>query len=342
MKNEPKNRIMFVDPCNDYYGLNSSGIAFLRGYLKERGISSAVVSFAGIFSREKANNRINRELDGFNKYLFSLVREKDNKASNPKDHQLLQRMFIHYYPDRIWESVKKLSFLEDEYKKILAACENFKYIGISLGYYLSPLYSLSLAQSIKKLFPNTKTILGGEFVLVNHQVLARLLSRNAVFDYLVIGEGEVPLALLLQGKNPDKIPNLIYLKDRLYERSSNLTYSKEITNLPAPLFEPADVLYLQASRECYWGRCVFCIREENTDFKLRPIRRGMTKAGFKNPKSVVREAMAIAERIGDKELKFFFTDPSLPINFLKGFSEEINRKKSIRLISNLSLGLIEA
>ncbi len=145
-------------------------------------------------------------------------------------------------------------------------------IGISLTGLDQIIPSFVLAGQIKKANPEVKIVLGGSVPtrwFADQSVAPNIFKH---IDYVIINEGEVPLAALiahLEGDIPiDQVPQLVYLNNE-----NEITYTQlPITNLlmcqlPTPIFNKKDIkrylspipaLPLLGSRGCYWCKCAFC------------------------------------------------------------------------------------
>lgn len=80
------------------------------------------------------------------------------------------------------------------------------YIGIST-WFSNYENSIALARKIKSRRPMTKIIIGGPYATT---IGPRIVSNNSEVDFVIVGEGELPLLKLLQGVPPNLIPGLMY------------------------------------------------------------------------------------------------------------------------------------
>ncbi len=89
---------------------------------------------------------------------------------------------------------------------------------------------------------------------------------STIFDAVMYGEGELPLKAYLEEERREKIPNIVYKKDKIIKNKE--LGIEDIDTLPTPDFKdfplqdyytPEVVLPLLTSRGCYWMRCTFCI-----------------------------------------------------------------------------------
>lgn len=328
-----KNKIIFVDPYCAYNGINTPGIGFLRGFLADKGINSSVVNFDRLFF-EKENEENREFLDRFKKYLCQNILQGARLLSKTQLSKILlelgvflspQKMatillfFINFCPEKIWAGVDFLDPLEKIYRKYLPAPDQFSFLGISLVSSSQLIFSLSLAKYIKKISKGRiKVVFGGNFITSNYEKIISVLERKTVVDFLVVGEGETAIWKLLTGQRVDSIDNLIYLQGDGYQLAKRLDYYENINDLPAPLFEPDDIKYIQATRKCCWGKCAFCRLDRNKFVPMVRIRK-------------LEKVMADIEEICknsnyDSPAQFYFTDSSVPISFLKEFCAEMESK----------------
>ena len=131
--------------------------------------------------------------------------------------------------------------------------------------------ALRIARTIRRLSPQTKIVFGGPFVMFHlsrapHDALFRYM------DYMIVGDGEIPLERLyeaLQGDSPDLegVPGLIYLEEGMRRSNAEgphlpLTESyPEYEDFPLEDYyrQPKDPFaFFRMSRGCSWARCAFC------------------------------------------------------------------------------------
>ncbi len=93
------------------------------------------------------------------------------------------------------------------------------------------------ARYIKERAPGIKTVFGGVHVSA---LEGELLRDYPHIDYLVPGEGEVPLAELVDGKEPGSIPGLIYRKNGTVITNERGSPIEDLDSLPFPAYEKLD------------------------------------------------------------------------------------------------------
>lgn len=145
-------------------------------------------------------------------------------------------------------------------------------VGFSLLFTQQILYALILAKEFKPLGipivaggPAASSVPQAFFGSLN--VKEHSIDVGNLIDYVVVGEGEVPLAALAEGfDDPSKIPGLVYRRGRIFENESQV--AEDLNILPFPdygdfdlteYYSPSPVLPIAASRGCYWRRCSFCV-----------------------------------------------------------------------------------
>ncbi len=149
--------------------------------------------------------------------------------------------------------------------------------------------SLYAARLFKRRFPNVPVVLGG--TSCSGTIAPSLLASFPQIDYVISGEGELPLLALYkhltEGKagetSDDALPRAVFSRDRidgtdpaggesLEARQGFMLQVSSMDELPVPDFDdyfrelgelPASerfhpVLPVEASRGCWWGRCRFC------------------------------------------------------------------------------------
>lgn len=125
--------------------------------------------------------------------------------------------------------------------------------------------NIEIARFCKKLWPNAKIIIGGDFASLNYD---RILSEHNVFDYACIGDGEILTAALFESltseaHDPSTVDGLAYrMANGLITSSS--PKATDINNLPSisrddirkviDLGFPASIY---TTRGCPY-RCTFC------------------------------------------------------------------------------------
>ncbi|MEE4112938.1 MAG: RiPP maturation radical SAM C-methyltransferase, partial [Desulfobacteraceae bacterium] len=187
--------------------------------------------------------------------------------------------------------------------------------------------SLYLISQIKAITPSLPVVVGGSSF--SGERSADLLNLFPHIDYLVVGEGERPLAGLLRHLTDDRsrslsqLPGGVYGSDARPGETDRFSQLNRLDRLPVPdyddyfnllaTFSPHHrffpVLPVEASRGCWWHRqdaagqfngCAFC----NLNLQWQGYR-------TKEPRQVVREVDYLVQR--HQVLSVTFTDNAFPM-----------------------------
>jgi hypothetical protein len=125
-----------------------------------------------------------------------------------------------------------------------------KMVGLSVNYLHQVLPAFELAGLIRRSFPGIAIIGGGGMFGSWRETLRRLNLRFSVYDRVVFGPGEGPLAALAAGTAGEEY---------FLEGVAPFGFSPDFGFAPlARYLTPLPVLPVNASRGCYWRRCLFC------------------------------------------------------------------------------------
>lgn len=150
--------------------------------------------------------------------------------------------------------------------------ENPGYLAFSLSSF-GPV-SRAIRQTVRQL-SDIPIIIGGPFTPFLPQDRLESLFDREVFDYLVVGPGDLALPRLIDvlenKKEPVGIPNVFYTRNgRL--KANKLRAVENPDELPLPdftqfdinqYFSPVTVLPVQSARGCSWQKCAFCNYHQN-------------------------------------------------------------------------------
>ncbi len=133
-------------------------------------------------------------------------------------------------------------------------------VGFSLNSICFP-KSFELIRKAKEMFPQVAVVVGGPHVSTRQDAI---LEENALIDFVITKEGEIPLALLCKGEPLERIPGLIW-RGKDGKINSNPPQSVAINDLPYPRYERFNLLEkynsgtmsVVTSRGCPF-KCVFC------------------------------------------------------------------------------------
>lgn len=185
-----------------------------------------------------------------------------------------------------------------------------KYIGMTL-YTRTVKVAIALAERIRERFPGKVLIAGGPHASDDYP---NLLNRYPVFDYVVVGEGELTMLELLNaleagnGKSAAGIPGLAYLNKeaRTVAFTGARPYMSAIDDIPPPARDLVDfgryikgsnllpyAIEIMGSRGCT-HRCAFCSFQR--------------KWRARSPEAIVQEMKDLAERYPQTRSFLFFDD----------------------------------
>lgn len=202
----------------------------------------------------------------------------------------------------------------DEMVDVIVALEP-DLIGFSTTH-MQYLSSLLVAREVRARLPHVRFVLGG-LALHGEPALATLRVFPWI-DYIIVGEGEVPLWRLtqhLRGELPvEAVPHLVY-RSTTGVRQTNVVeavpeldalpmpdysdYHEAIVDLPRPITPRATI---EMTRGCRWGRCSFCVE-------------GLPSRGGFRSKSPARVACEVQRCVVEHRILDFVTsDPDVAFN----------------------------
>jgi ribosomal peptide maturation radical SAM protein 1 len=211
--------------------------------------------------------------------------------------------------------------LEDQLDRLINThdWQQYQLVGFSVCFN-QLLASLAAARSLKKLYPQIKIVFGGSSCAGD--VGRSLVNTFAEIDYIIEGEGEIPLLNLCEylTDKRDDLPQSIFTKESLHASGHTVkipghTYQlTSLDKLPIPDFQEyfqmkhslfqktpfIPILPIEFSRGCWWNKCSFC----NLNLQWCGYR-------FKNPDQIVNEVQSLSKKHGC--LDFTFTDNMLPL-----------------------------
>lgn len=193
----------------------------------------------------------------------------------------------------------------------LADCD---LVGFSVCFSQLPA-TLLAARRLKQLRPRLPIVLGGSTCAP--AIASSLLTAFPEIDFVIAGEGEVPLLSLcryLAGTSPEPGPRVLARSRPASAEPSSLEHSGQIADIDSlPVPDYADyfaelrrtglnfipALPVEFSRGCWWNRCAFC----NLNLQWHGFRR-------KSSERMLREVEQLCQKY--RCLDFCFTDNSLP------------------------------
>jgi ribosomal peptide maturation radical SAM protein 1 len=173
--------------------------------------------------------------------------------------------------------------------------------------------SICMAARLKKARPGLKTVFGG-LSLYGEQARELVRLFDAV-DYVVVGEGEVPLVRLLEavaGQRPlSEVPSLVY-GDAGQVLESTQVQRACLDELPRPDYSdflahgdgansvvPYMQVCVEAGRGCKWGKCSFCIEGLSS------------RQGYRSKSAERVRDEILAQMQQWRTLDIIFTDPDM-------------------------------
>lgn len=208
----------------------------------------------------------------------------------------------------------------------LSKFRDFSLVGFSVMSYSQLLVSILLAKSMKK-EKEIKIVMGGPmFYSINP---SSLLKIHDCIDYIITGEGEVPMLKLLKCLSGDKSVKLAEIGGLTYRKNSKILQNKKeslpINKLPFPDYDETVEYYVnnkkckriknflityQVSRGCK-NNCLFC------NFK------GGYAVQLKNPKLIAKDIKKLSKEYGFKNVYLSCNAINLDNNHLRNMCTEL-------------------
>ena len=249
-------------------------------------------------------------------FLSILNDRNNNSIGNNRILSFLQKLqpgFITYGNDYYSEFLQKaksdiLLTIEDELKK--TDFSDIQIFGLSAKYN-QWIPGIILAESVKKVAPHVKILVGG---FGNANVAREAMRICPHFDMATWGEGEYPLLQLsneLEKDQPDysAIPRFMYrhngeMKKSDTNKSEYLDfknyifpdYTDFIKNYPHSDELEQVSIPINTIRSCNWSKCKFC--DFNEGYRLR----------MRSPESIVNEIEHISSKYGLYTFSFVDSD----------------------------------
>jgi ribosomal peptide maturation radical SAM protein 1 len=300
------------------YSMLSLQLGALKAYLSSRGIAvecrhyyKDVLAYMGLPLYNEIQDANVCELVSA-ALLFPDRRDRIEEAALDRIAELRSRpdsVFADFAPFNFGECTR---LMEELVEDIVADVEweRLLLVGFS-STHVQFLSSLLLARRLKEDFPDIPIVFGG--YLLRDDLATSLVELFPYVDYVIAGEGEVPLYELvraLRGEQPIAcVPGLVHRDATGAVRAnSEMRIVADLDELPIPDFSeyfthglrfmmtPQPRIQLEMSRGCYWGRCSFCVES----MKPRSCYRR------KSAEKVLEEIEYLSEACGS--LNFMFTD----------------------------------
>ena len=158
--------------------------------------------------------------------------------------------------------------INDDIDGIIASLHSEKADVIAFSCYIWNIEkTLYVAQSLKKVNPSLKIVLGGHEV--SHSA-EEILKDYKYIDFVISGEGEKPFLMLLRALSGEisleKVTSLAYREENEIKKTPILPYG-DINEYPFPYDESVKdykgkILYYESSRGCPFN-CSYCLSGDN-------------------------------------------------------------------------------
>ena len=295
-------------------------LSTLKGYLQQQGKGITVTACHPYLETAKAigteTYRLLSEKCWAGEALYSsLLFPKQREETRKVFFHTLGRKSARTLPDFDRIAAQLDTQLDDWLAGIdLAGCD---LIGFSVCFSQLPATLLAV-QRMKKLRPQLPIVLGGSTCAP--AIASSLLSVFPEIDFIIAGEGEVPLLSLCKylAGDAQKPGSRVLARSRPHQsapaESLTLEHTDQIADLdslPVPNFDDyfaelrrtglnfIPALPLEFSRGCWWNRCAFC----NLNLQWHGFRR-------KSSERMLQEVQELRQQY--RCLDFCFTDNSLP------------------------------
>lgn len=225
------------------------GIAVLAGYLRKKG---HVVYLDDLEARTWDHDRFTIP------FIRFFMRHIHLDHNNPKAVFKRKQMIKRYLHSSVIESTMLIR-LHEWHSLIEPSIKDLEYVGFSVMERYQFSTSICFAHFLKQKYPHIKILFGGSFIAPSMQ---EWICSFEDIDLAVIGEGEVPLSMILERKEIDTIPNVISRN-----RSTSVKYESvyaedmepDFDGLPFDYYEKEPlILPYEMSKGCR-NACTFCI-----------------------------------------------------------------------------------
>ena len=269
-----------------------------------------------------------KELDGFVSFFTAKSGDFYNEEQCRENYQTWGKI-VKIFEKNINHAKLYLekNILDDNFSEFLSFLLSIilkndpELLGFSVMFPRQILFSLAIAKKIKEQESGKKIkiVLGGSGMVSVYQ--DDILKTCQFVDAIFVGEGELGLKLIIEGRSFEEIPGLIFRKDGLIHFNQK-PQTLSLPDLPIPDFSQFDlskyltpklVLPYIYSRGCMWRKCRFCAH--NFSF-----------AGYrcKSAKSAADEIEFLVSKYGVNH--FYFADQYLDVLYLEKLADEILKR----------------
>ncbi len=252
-----------------------------------------------------------------NVYVLLDRMEVEGKKSIPWS---LQAILSARRPGRFIEEKKKVRAL----LRGAGRPQGLDLAGLSVIYPEQLFFALLIADELKRMFPGVRLVAGGAQISKHIDYLKTDKEIAALFDYLVVDDGEEPFRMLLDALDSGDVSNIPNLYVRRPQGTFEATGRKFLLHpddYRVPDFSGFDLdsyqeyFPIMASRGCPWSKCAFC------SFCLKD--RQFYVAGVDRVVAVMR---GMGERYGVNN--FYFMDDALPTSFMRALAQVLTQRKA--------------
>ncbi|MDD4939472.1 MAG: radical SAM protein [Candidatus Omnitrophica bacterium] len=269
------------------------GLGVLAGFLKKNKYNVTLGNFS-------------EKIEEFNRKLPLFSNSKINVNILRRDGEIIDYISGKSKNRDIDDFIGRIIQISDD-------CGKFDLIGIPVMSYHNFLFAALLAKKLKSV-TGAKTVVGGPFISIHGE---EFFSRFPFVDYMVVGDGQVPLTRLIEhltgGIPIQEVPNLIYRQSGRVGANPKKLFSIEDIDIPdfsglrldfyKSRLQDAGSLNLpyQISRGCIYN-CNFC--------KRRTLH---SSVEFKSHDKVISEIALMKERYGNN--CFHFCDDTINCSY---------------------------
>jgi radical SAM superfamily enzyme YgiQ (UPF0313 family) len=262
-------------------------------------------------------------------YLAGYIKEKHNvvvyDADFNKNAKIMDRKEQINSYNKYLEGLKDTEHhVWDEFRTIL---KKFRPEVLGITAISSKLHSAyKIAEIAKEFDDNTKVVLGGPHVTA----LPLQAIKHTFVDFVIVGEGEITLSLLLdaleKGSESElhRINGLVFKKNGSIVKNNDQSYICDLDSLPYDFrellinykeYSPRDMGLMVGCRGCPFN-CYFCASKLMWRRRVR----------FRSIENIIQEMKHVVEKFGTKHFLFeddnFIMDRKRLIAFCKALKDE--------------------
>ncbi|MFX0140939.1 MAG: B12-binding domain-containing radical SAM protein, partial [Candidatus Hodarchaeota archaeon] len=272
-------------------------------------------------SKQGNENHIEVVISAYKILLKAKKGESSFWEENKVNIQKLSRRILNWLNVRR-EKYSRMDFVpQSEISDLIPLLLNEKpsMIGFSIMYSSQYPFAMALVKCLKRQL-EIPILIGGASAEYMSMVHKKAYKESGLYDFLLKGEGEIPLAKLIRSFKNEGMS-----KTKLKQSNTvEINNSEVICNLdeiPFPNYFDFNLSeYLNSfinfqiigSRGCSWGKCTYCTLYKCSDYRARSI------------ENIVNEIEYLSATFNIFNFQFF--DSWLPPSRLRALSEEILRR----------------